>query len=101
MIIQLPDASPLALRKCHGRTIFVLNYYLFCLRKGNDFHTSYTSGTLRLDVCRGFRYNMSWEARVKRLILPELARLFHSGGGVIVLVPLRRGGDTWITYPIY
>lgn len=101
MISQLPDAPPLALQERHGRIIFVATYYLFCRRKGNDFHTSYTPGTLRLDVFRGFRYNMSWEARVKRLILPKLARLFHSGGGAIVLIPFGRGGDTWFPYPMY
>jgi hypothetical protein len=60
-----------------------------------------TPGTLRLDVCRDFRYNMSWKARVKRRIFRELARLFHWGGGVIVFVPFRRGGETWLPYPMY
>jgi|MudIll2142460700_1097286.scaffolds.fasta_scaffold16406_4 hypothetical protein len=58
-------------------------------------------GARQLDVRRDVRYNMSWKLRVKRGIFAELARLFHSGSGVIVFVPSRKGGETWLPYPMY
>jgi hypothetical protein len=57
------------------------------------------AGITWLDVRGGFRHTMSWKARVKRLFAAELARLFHSGDGEIVLVPYR-GGETWLPYPM-